>query len=120
MSGEDQGDERKRTTDEVSKIYGRRQNWGLSVPQDKFVGEPADCPSGVRHRSGVTLIQALVRNVGTCRPDAKGEIQVRGPHEGESTDAGHRDGAVRSREEGSVMEMERRGWIIWPYLLVNQ
>ena len=65
MSGKVQGDERKRTTDEVSKIYERRQNWGLSVPQDKLVGEPADSPSGVRHRGGVTLIQALVWNVGT-------------------------------------------------------
>ena len=120
MSGEDQGDERKQTTDEVSKIYGRRQNWGLSVPQDKLVGEPADCPSGIRHRSGVTLIQALMWNVGTCRPDAKGEAQMRGPHKGESTDAGHRGGPTRISVEVSVMEMERRGWIIWPYYLVNQ
>jgi hypothetical protein len=36
----------------------------------------------------VTLIQALVWNAGTCCPDAKGETQVRGPHKGESTDAG--------------------------------
>ena len=82
--------------------------------------EPADCPSGVRHKSGVTLIQALVWNVGTCRPDVKGESQVRGPHKGESTDAGHRGGPTHSSVEVSVMEMERRGWIIWPYLLVNQ
>ena len=59
-------------------------------------------------------------NVGTCRPDAKGETQVRGPHEGESTDAGHRGGPTRISVEVSVMEMERRGWIIWPYCLVNQ
>jgi hypothetical protein len=84
------------------------------------VGEPANCPSGVRHRSGVTLIQALVRNVGTCRPDDKGETQVRGPHEGESTDAGHRDGAVRSREEGSVMELDRRDCVVQLYRGVNQ
>jgi len=45
---------------------------------------------------------------------------VRGPHEGESTDAGHRDGLTRSSVEVSVMEMERRGWIIWLYFLVNQ
>ena len=120
VSGEVQGDERKRTTDEVSKIYGRRQNWGLPVPQDKLVGKPADCPSGVRHRSGVTLIQALVRNVGTCRPDVKGETQVRGPHKGESTDAGHRDGAVRSREEGSVMELDQRDCVVQLYRGVNQ
>ncbi len=41
-------------------------------------------------------------------------------HEGESTDAGHRGGPTHSSVEVSVMGMERRGWIIWPYLLVNQ
>ncbi|MGA9178419.1 MAG: hypothetical protein WBZ05_14345 [Desulfobacterales bacterium] len=34
-----QRDERKRTTDEVSKIIGRRQNWWLSVRQDKPRGK---------------------------------------------------------------------------------
>ena len=38
VSGKDQRDERKRTIDEVSKIQGRRQNWWLSVRQDKFRG----------------------------------------------------------------------------------
>jgi hypothetical protein len=42
------------------------------------------------------LIQAFVWNLGTCRPDVKGETQVGGPHERESTDAGHRGGAARS------------------------
>ena len=41
-------------------------------------------------------------------------------HEGESTDAGHRGGPTRSSVEVSVMEMERRGWIIGSYDLVNQ
>jgi hypothetical protein len=41
-------------------------------------------------------------------------------HESESTDAEHRGGPTRSSVEVSVMEMERRGWIIWPYCLVNQ
>jgi hypothetical protein len=41
-------------------------------------------------------------------------------HEGESTEAGHRGGPTRSSVEVSVMEMERRGWIIWLYFLVNQ
>jgi hypothetical protein len=31
----------------------------------------------------VTLIQALVRNSGTCRPDAKGEAQADGLRKGE-------------------------------------
>jgi hypothetical protein len=75
---------------------------------------------GVRHKSGVTLIQALVWNVGTCRPDAKGETQMRGPHKSESTNAGHRGGAVRSRGEDSVMELDRRGCVVRLYLGVNQ
>jgi len=29
-----------------------------------------------RHKGSANLIRAFVRNVGTCRPDAKGEIQV--------------------------------------------
>ena len=37
---------------------------------------PADWLDGVRCVGGVTLFQAFLRNVGTCRLDAKGEIQV--------------------------------------------
>jgi hypothetical protein len=44
----------------------------------------------------VTSAQARVWNLGTCRSDAKGEVQVGSPHEGERTEAGHRGGAVRS------------------------
>jgi hypothetical protein len=40
---------------------------------------PVDCPSGDRHEGGVSPVQALVRNVGTCRLDAKGELQVVDP-----------------------------------------
>jgi hypothetical protein len=36
-------------------------------------------------------------------------------HESESTDAEHGGGPTRSSVEVSVMEMERRGWIICPY-----
>ena len=58
------------------------------------------------------MSQALARNVGTCRPDVKGEIQAGGPCEDESTDAGHRDGAIRSSDEGAVMALERRGCVV--------
>ena len=33
-------------------------------------------------------------------------------HKNESTNAGHGGGAAHIREEGSVMEMEHRAWII--------
>ena len=56
--------------------------------------------------------QALLRNVGTCRPDAKGGAQAGGPRKSQSTDAGHRGGATRSSGEGAVMARERRGCVV--------
>src|ERR1700686_2589948 len=50
---------------------------GLHAPGQGWA-MPADGPIGIRHKGGVTLIQASVRNLGTCRPDAKGEIQAEG------------------------------------------
>ena len=41
------------------------------------------------------------------------------PHKSESTDAGHSGGPTRSSDKGSVMELERRGWIDQLYNLVN-
>src|SRR5271163_1971808 len=77
------------------------------------VGEgPADCPTGVRHEGGVTLRQASIRNTGTCRSDVKGETQAVSHREGQSTDAEHRDGDARSRKEGPVMGLDRRGVVI--------
>jgi hypothetical protein len=66
-------------------------------------------PSSTRLGGGVNPDQALLRNVGTCRSDAKGEAQAGSLRKSRSTDAGHRGGAVRSREEGSVMGLDRRG-----------
>lgn len=67
----------------------------------------------------MTLIQALVRNLGTCRSDVKGEAQADSLRESQSTNAEHRDGDVRSRGEGSVMELDRRGVIIRRYCAGN-
>ena len=41
------------------------------------------------------------------------------PHKGESSDAGHRDGATRSRDDVSAREMERRGCVDLLYDGVN-
>jgi hypothetical protein len=43
--------------------------------------KPVYCLSGIRHTGGVTLDWALMWNVGTCRPDVKGETQVEDPQE---------------------------------------
>ena len=52
---------------------------GRVVGPGRVQREPAAWLGGTRHRGGVTLDQALVWNVGTCRLDAKGEIQVVDP-----------------------------------------
>ena len=82
------------------------------LARDKVGGKPVDCPIGVRHEGGVTLSQALMRNVGTCRPDAKGEAQADSLRKGQSTDAGHRGGVAHSRVEGPVMGLDRRGDVV--------
>ena len=77
-------------------------------------------PSDIRLEGGVTPRQAFARNVGTCRLDAKGNVQIGGPDEDQLTDARHRDGAVRSRAEGPVMGLDRRGSGILPWQAVNR
>src|SRR5215468_2533106 len=58
---------------------------GKSLTRDKSGGCPDFGPDGIRHEGGVTLNWALAWNVGTCRPDAKGEVQMGGPHASLST-----------------------------------
>jgi len=60
-------------------------------------------------------MEALVWNVGTCRPDAKGDAQAGSPRKRRSTEAGHRGGVAHSRIEGSVMELDRRGGVVLFY-----
>jgi hypothetical protein len=64
------------------------------------------------------LVQALVWNVGTCRSDAKGEVQVEAPRD-ERTDAEHRGGVACSSEEGPVMGLDQRGCIVQLSLEAN-
>ena len=76
-SGECQEDERKRTTEDMSKrdsddVKTRVINGILG----RVRRETAYCSGGVRHGGGVSLTQAFVWNVGTCRLDAKGKPQA--------------------------------------------
>ena len=97
-------------------VFNRRRNRDLDFcPAGKGWEMPADGPTGVRHEGGVTSRQASVRNAGTCRPDVKGETQAVSSREGLSTDAGYRGGDVRSRDEGPVMGLDRRGVVIGLY-----
>lgn len=82
-------------------------------------GEPVYRPTGVRHEGGVILIQAWMRNVGTCRHDAKGDTQAGSPRKRLSTEAGHRGGVARSRDERPVMGPDRRGGVVRGYWAGN-
>src|ERR1700739_420389 len=93
---------------------------GQSLTRDQSGGRPDCRPGDIRHKGGVTLRQALVWNVGTWSPDAKGEIPAGGPCEDESTEAGHRDGATRSSVEGLVTRSERRGCVVQLWTEVNR
>ena len=52
--------------------------------------------------------------------DAKGEVTSGSNREDQSTDAEHRGGAARSRDEGSVMELDRRGCVVQPRPWANR
>jgi hypothetical protein len=83
---------------------------------------------------GASVIWALVRNGGTCRPVVAGsQWRQDGPAavrasenskqlicEGESSDAGHRGGPSRISVEGSVIELERRGRVVLAGLAINR
>ena len=58
------------------KRIRRCQNRGVTLPPGSARGNPEACPSGIRHVGGAKLNQALVRNVRTCRSDAKGDVQA--------------------------------------------
>ena len=77
VSGKVQGDERKRTIDDVSKTKRRCRNWRRTPLQDKSRGEPVYCLGGVRHKGGVNLSQSLVWNAGTCSSYDKGDSSVK-------------------------------------------
>ena len=83
---------------------------------------------------GASVIWALVRNGGTCRPDGTAgqwrwlglRLGVRSENpkqlicEGESSDAGRRGGPSRSSGEGPVMGLERRGRVVRAGFEVNR
>jgi len=47
-----------------------------SRSREQFGSWPEDCPSDIRHVGGAKPDQALVWNVRTCRPDAKGDVRA--------------------------------------------
>ena len=61
------------------KIHNRHRKQTSFAVCDEVQQGPVYWLGGVRHEGGVNLVQASVRNVGTCRLDGKGAIQVEAP-----------------------------------------
>jgi hypothetical protein len=61
----------------------RCQNRGLDNTSGPVSQKPEFRADGIRHKGGVTIIQALVRNLGICRFDVKGAAQAETPQESE-------------------------------------
>ena len=72
-SGDWQEEDRKETTEDVSKPYGRCQNRRDTLLRDQFRRRPAYGRSGIRHKGGLSLPEARKRNVGTWGSDDNGE-----------------------------------------------
>src|SRR5690242_20966545 len=96
------------------KRIRRCRNRGVTLPPGSARENPEACPSGIRHVDGAKLNQALVRNVRTCRSDAKGDVQA--AHTATTRVPKRSTGAeaARSRDEGSVMGLDRRGCVVQP------
>src|SRR5699024_1982836 len=86
--------------------------WVCQKPGISARQAPAYRPSGIRCIDGVTMFQAWIRNVGTCCLDAKGADQAGNTCKVLSTNAGRRDGVIRSSAEAVVMTVERRDHVI--------
>jgi hypothetical protein len=101
------------------KRIRRCQNRGLTLPPGSARGNPEACPSGIRHVGGAKLNQALVRNVRTCPPMQRERSQAAQTARIRVPMRSDRDGAARSRDEGSVMELDQRGCVVQPRSRVN-
>ena len=78
---------------------------------DKSKGRSAYRLDGIRHKGGVTCMEAFIWNMGSCRLNAKGKLKWR-THKSESTDVRHSGGPAGSSVEAAVMAVERSGWLI--------
>ena len=79
-------------------MYRRDQNRGVVVNSGIVWREPIYWPSGLRHKGGMNVIQALVWNVGTCALMSRERSKWK-PREELSTKAEYRGGLIRSSDE---------------------
>src|SRR6201997_1178658 len=102
------------------KPIRRCQNRGMPLPPGSARENPEACPNGIRHVGGAKLNQALVWNVRTCPPILRERSQAAQTARIRVPMRSDRDGAARSRDEGSVMGLDRRGCVVQPSPRANR
>jgi hypothetical protein len=106
LSGMDQGDERKRTTDEVSKTIRRRQNWGPFTLPGKVQRKPVYGLDGVRHAGGVNLKPGSCVERGNLSSRCEGRNSSGETSQDQEYLCGTRGGLTRSSVEVSAMAVK--------------
>src|SRR3954453_13310637 len=97
---------------------------GSSSFRDQVGGCPEDCPSDIRH--GGPAWGRREAGSGSRRERENLSLRCKGRRpsgsnrKDQSTEAGHRGGAARRREEGSVMELDQRGCSVLPRPRANR
>ena len=95
------------------------QNQAAWLTWDEYGRYPVYWPYGDRYIAGRNLAQAFLWNLGTCTLMLR-ENSKWWTHKDESIDALCGGGTIRSSDEVSVMEMERRDCVIQFWTLVNR
>lgn len=81
------------------ELYSLRRNRDGRLTRERIQRRPAYWLGGARHKGGVSLKQALLWNVRTCRADDKRRGRAESLCKGASIEAAHRGGATRSSNE---------------------
>ena len=115
----------RETSESEPSMKGRNSMDGVRTggggrPGTSLSGDLEPGSRGTRLEGGVNLDQALAGNVGTCRSDAKGAGQAGDPREALSTEAEHRGRTIRSRVEGTVIVLDRRGCGVQSWQAANR
>ena len=115
-----EGGERKRSAREVSKAVQAMSKPRADPAFGISLGEVLRLPKrhpACRRREAQSGSRTERENLAG---DAKGKSTSGSNREAESTDARHRGGAARSRNEGSVMELDQRGCVVQPRPWANR
>src|SRR5215469_12343941 len=102
------------------KRIRRCQNRGVPLPPGSARENPEACPSGIRHVGGREAQPGSCTERENLSLRCQGRRSSGAHRKDQSTKAEHSGGAARRRDEGSVMELDRRGCVVQPRPRANR